>query len=65
MGIVHDTVADGVGDCRVPQRRVPSFRGELGGDYGRGSPVTVLKHLEQISALLVGLSFTPADGHPK
>jgi hypothetical protein len=47
-------VEDGVGDGRVGDRVVPVVDGELAGDYGSGTAMTVVDDLEDVAALLGG-----------
>ena len=49
MGVVHEPIADGVGDERFAESVVPDLRGELRGhDRGRVT-IAVIEYLQQIS----------------
>lgn len=51
MCIVHESVADGIGDCGVGESLVPTLRRQLRGDDGGGAVVAVLEDLEEIAPL--------------
>ncbi len=54
MGVVNETVEDGVGKSRIADRLVPVAHGELAGEEGGAHAVAVLHHLEQVGSLRVG-----------
>jgi hypothetical protein len=54
MGVVQQTVADGVRQGRVGQVVVPLSRGELAGDDRGADAVAVFEQLQQVGALRVG-----------
>jgi len=49
MGVVDEPVADGVGDSRIPEGFVPTFRRQLRGDDGRSFAVPIFEDLEQVA----------------
>jgi len=51
MGVVHQSVADRVCDCRIAEGLVPSFCRELRGDDGRASVVAVFEYFEEVATL--------------
>src|SRR2546426_12078875 len=53
VGGVNEAVADGVGQCGLPDRLVPLLDGELAGDERGGPLVTVLEDLEEVAPFLV------------
>jgi len=53
MGIVQNSIADGVGHGRVAKVVVPFRRGQLAGDDGGAKAVAIFQQLEQIAALLL------------
>ena len=53
VGIVDDTVEDGVGDGRLTDHVVPLGDGQLGSDHGRFAPVALFEDFQEIEALLI------------
>jgi hypothetical protein len=53
IGVVQETVEDGVGDGGIADDLVPAIHGQLAGDDGGASLVAILDDLEQVAALLV------------
>ena len=53
MRMMHDTIADGIGQRRMPQIVMPEDRGQLTRDDGRPDVITVLKDFKEILALLI------------
>src|SRR6187402_3822972 len=51
MGVVHQSVADGIRDCRITEGLMPSFFRELRGDDGRASIIAVFEYLEEVVPL--------------
>ncbi len=51
--MVHDTIADGIGQRRMPQIVMPEGRRELARDDGRPEVIAVLEDFEEILAFLV------------
>jgi transposase len=51
VSVVDEPIADGVGDSRIAESLVPSFRRQLRREYGGVLSVPVLEHLEQVTAL--------------
>ena len=52
MGIVHEAVEDGVGECRVADDVVPLLDGKLAGDDRRADAVSVFEDFEQVVTVL-------------
>ena len=52
MGVVDDTVEDGVGECGFSDDVVPFCDGQLAGDQDRGVLMSVLDDFHEIAALL-------------
>lgn len=53
VGIVNETVEDGIGDRWTADHVVPVIDGHLAGDDGRSLLVAVLDDLQEIAPLLV------------
>ena len=53
MGVVQDTIADGIGQRGMPQVVMPQGRRELAGDDGRPEVIAILEDLEEILPVLV------------
>ncbi len=51
---MHEAIADRIGDGRITEGIVPSFRRQLRREHGRRAVVTILEYLEQIAFLAVG-----------
>src|SRR5579863_2911043 len=51
VSVVHEAVADGVGDRGIRERIVPTFCRQLGGYDGGGAVVAIFEDLEQVAAL--------------
>ncbi len=51
MSIVHDAVADRIGDGGIDERGVPLGGGELAGEHGGGAVVAIFEDFEQVAAL--------------
>jgi len=51
VGVVDEPVADGVGNSRITDGFVPTFRRQLSGDDCRGLSVAVFEHLEDVASL--------------
>jgi hypothetical protein len=49
VSVVHEAVADRIGDGGVGEL-VPTFRVDLGRDDSGGAVVTILEHLEEVTA---------------
>jgi diadenosine tetraphosphate (Ap4A) HIT family hydrolase len=49
VGVVDEAITDRVGDCRVSERLVPTFRGELRRDDGRAAVVAILRSARMLS----------------
>src|SRR5207244_10691755 len=54
VGTAQDAVADGVGKGGVAQIVVPVFRIELAGHDRRAALLSILEHLEKVTAILIG-----------
>ncbi len=52
MRVVQQAVEDSVGDCRLTQRSMPVLDGELAGDDGCVTLVSVFDDFEKIGCLL-------------
>ena len=53
MGVVDESVEDGIGEGGVCDGFVPVVEGDLGGDEGGACLVSVFDYLEEVSAVLV------------
>ena len=53
VGIVDQSVKQGIGYSRIPYDLMPVFYGKLACDNGRGSPVPVFDHFQEISTFTV------------
>ena len=53
MGVVKDAVANGVGQRRVADVRVPLFGEQLAGDDGGAQAVAIVEDFVQVMALLL------------
>ena len=53
VGIMNESVKDGVGKRGVPDGFVPMLDGELGGDQGGAAVVAVFHDFEEVSSLFV------------
>jgi hypothetical protein len=54
VGVVDESVEDGVGDGGVTEGLVPLLDGQLAGDDGGATPGAILDDLEEVGSLLVG-----------
>jgi hypothetical protein len=52
LGVVHDTIEDGVGEGRLANDVVPAAHRQLAGEERRGASVAILDDLEEVAALL-------------
>ena len=52
VGVVHEAVEDGIGECGIADDVVPLFDRQLRGDDGRTGGVSVIEDVEQVAALL-------------
>jgi len=59
MGVVYQTVEDGVGDGGVADLLVPVIHGKLAGDDGGGMAVSFFKDLQEVSSFGVGHGAIP------
>jgi hypothetical protein len=50
---VHEPVKNGIGERRLPDRRMPVIDRELTGHEGGPPPVAIIKEFQQIAALFV------------
>jgi len=48
MGVVNETVHDGVGVGGIVDDLVPTVQGKLGRDDGRASPISLLEDFEEV-----------------
>jgi hypothetical protein len=46
MGVVNETVEDGIGEGWVSDGLVPMFDGQLACDDGRGAPVAIFEDFQ-------------------
>ena len=51
MSVVHDTVEQRVGYCRIRDVVVPLFDRKLAGEDGRSQGVAIVEDLEHVAAL--------------
>ena len=49
MGVVNETVEDGVGICRITDESVPFVDGDLTGENGRATPIAFLEDLVEVT----------------
>jgi len=54
VGVMEDAVADGIGDTRLADGRVPRSRRELAGDERRAALAAIFDHLQQIPPFGLG-----------
>ena len=54
MRVLEDAIADGIGDTRLADGRVPRGRRELAGDERRATLAPIFDHLQEISPLRLG-----------
>ena len=54
VSIVDDAIQNSVGKRRLPNDVVPRFDGQLAGDHGRATAVSLFDNLHQIAALRGG-----------
>ena len=59
MGIVQETVEDGVAEGRVTDEVVPVLDGELAGEDGATASVAVVEDFEEVVAALAGEGSEP------
>ena len=52
MGVVDDTVEDGIGECRFADKVVPTVDRDLASDQGGAAAIAVLDNFEHVVALL-------------
>lgn len=53
MGVMDDTIEDGVSDRRLPDHLVPLGHGELGGDQSGFPAVALFEDFQEIEPLLI------------
>ena len=54
MGVVNETIKDGVGEGRIADGFVPVFDGQLACDNCGGAPMTVFEDFQEVPALRDG-----------
>ena len=52
MGVVHESIQDGIRDGLIADQFVPVLDGELAGHDGGGASVPVVEDLQEITPLL-------------
>jgi hypothetical protein len=50
VGVVHEAIADGVGNSRIDKRLMPGFRRHLRGDHSAAAVLAIFDHLEKIAS---------------
>jgi hypothetical protein len=58
IGIVHETVQDGIGESGIRESGMPIFHRDLSSDQGGTSSVSVIEHLQEITGLMDGQRVT-------
>jgi len=59
IGVVHEPVKNGIGQRRLPNRRVPVIDRELTGHEGGPTPVPIIEQFQEIAAVLIGQGRQP------
>jgi len=54
IGIVHETVQNGIGESGIRESGMPIFHRDLSSDQGGTSSVSVIEHLQEITGLVDG-----------
>ena len=54
IGIVHETVQDGIGESGIRESGMPCIHRDLSSDQGGTSSVSVIEHLQEITGLMDG-----------
>ena len=59
IGVVHEPVKNGIGQRRLPDRRVPVIDRELTGHQGGPTSMPIIQQFQEITAVLVGQGSQP------
>ncbi len=54
MGVMNQSVEDGIGDGGIADVFMPVFDGQLAGQDGRTGAMAVFDHFQEVSSLRVG-----------
>ena len=54
MGVMNETIQDGVSDRWIADVVVPVFGGELAGNYGRADAMPIFNDLQEVASFGIG-----------
>ena len=54
MSVVHQSIENGIGECRITDDLVPMFDRKLASNHGRAAAVAILHDLHEVAPLLGG-----------
>ena len=50
---MYQTIEDGIGESRIPERLMPVLHGQLAGDNGSAAVITIFQQLQQVSTIFI------------